>query len=349
MRTARVGDEVSPCYIIAEIGLNHNGNLGLAVESIEAAAACGVDAVKFQNFRTEDFLVDRTLLHTYRRQGHSVTESLYDICKRVEFRREWFGTLVPLCREKGVDFLSTPTSEEGVNDLVAVGCPLLKNGSDYLSHIPLIRYMARTGLPLLLSTGMADLEDVQGAVEAFTSAGNDHLILLHCVSNYPTRGADVNLRRMVALREKFGLPVGFSDHTEGWVAAVQAVTLGAVVVEKHFTLSRDLDGPDHWFSSDPRELAALVREVREARERMGSGRIAPAKSELDVRDAYRLGLVAARDLPAGHVLQAQDMAFRKPCTGLSPREMDEAVSRRIIRPLRAGESVQRDNLAKRES
>ncbi len=337
----------SPCFLIAEIGLNHNGDYDLAVRSIKAAAASGADAVKFQNFITEDFLTDRTITHTYRQGGKEITEPLYDICKRSEFKREWIAPLKALCDDLGVVFLSTPTSKRGVDDLVDNGVEFLKNGSDYLTHLPLLRYMSATGAWVVVSTGLAYVEDIDAAVEAL-AAHSERVILLHCVSNYPTNPENVNLRRMLSLKERYGLPVGFSDHTEGWEAAVQAVTMGAKVVEKHFTLDRSLPGPDHWFSSDPTEFVELADQVRRAEARMGSPMIEPAVGEREVLADYRLGVYALRDLSKGEFLKDADVIFRKPCAGLSPRELEAMRDQPLQADVKADEPIRPEAFGREE-
>lgn len=323
----------SKCFIIAEIGLNHNGEFDLARRSVEAAAKAGCDAVKFQNFRTEDFIRDRAQTFTYKSQGKEVTESFYELCKRNEFKPEWMGELSELAKKLGMEFLSTPTSEEGIRDLKNAGCSYVKNGSDYLTHLPLLRMMAESGMAVIVSTGMADDRDIDAALGALKPALPDRVTLLHCTSNYPTTPENTNLRRMTALRERYGLPVGFSDHTEGWQAAVQAVTLGATMIEKHFTLDRDLPGPDHWFSATPNEMAELVNEVRRAESCLGDAAIKPAKGEMATRNEYRIGLVAAKDLAAGDSLTEDMVAFRKPAHGLLPRDLPNYLGRRLAGPV----------------
>lgn len=190
-------------FIIAEVGLNHNGNIDLAVKSIEEAAKAGADAVKFQNYRTEDFIFDRSLTYTYLSQGKEVTESMWDLCKRCETKREWLPPLKKICDTLSVEFMSTPTSESGVDDLIDVGVNKIKNGSDYLTHLPLLKYMGSTGATVIISTGMADSSEVQDAVDAVRSGGKSNIILMHCTSSYPTKASDVNLNRMIALQEVF--------------------------------------------------------------------------------------------------------------------------------------------------
>ncbi|MBV9862383.1 MAG: N-acetylneuraminate synthase family protein [Alphaproteobacteria bacterium] len=325
-----------PCFIAAEIGINHNGDLDLARRSIDAAKAAGADGVKFQNYRTEDFLRDRSLTYRYRSQGRDIVERQYDLFKRCELDREALTDLARYCREIGMAFFTTPTGETGLADAVAAGAVLLKNGSDYLTHLPLIEAMARTGIATVLSTGMSTLAEIDDAVRAFRRAGGEQLVLLHCVSAYPAPLASAHLRKIPVMAAAFDCPVGFSDHTEGVVAAAVAVGLGAVMVEKHFTLDRGLPGPDHWFSSDPAELTALVAAIRGAEASLGSPSLGPATGEAEMRDLARLSCVAARDLPAGHVLAAADIAFARPGTGLAPKGREWLCGRRVAAPVPTG-------------
>jgi N,N'-diacetyllegionaminate synthase len=322
--------------LVAEVGINHNGDLDLARKSIESASQAGAKAVKFQNYRTEEFLSDRTLTYEYISQGDKVVESQFDMFKRCELKREWLPALKETCDQYNVLFLSTPTGKEGLQDLIRVGVPMLKNGSDCLQHIPLIQAMAQTGLPTIISTGMGSFEDIREAVEAYREAGGKDLILMHCTSVYPTPPADVNLRKIPALARAFNCPVGLSDHSAGVVAALGAVALGVRIIEKHFTVDRNLPGPDHRFSSDPAELKLLVHAVRELETCLGSELIAAASAESHGRVQYRLSCVAARDLPAGHVLTEADIAFRRPGYGLPPKEFAKLLGRRLPGPVENG-------------
>ena len=324
------------CYIIAEVGINHNGKFKLANKMIEEASKTGVDAVKFQNFRTEDFIFNKSLQYTYKSQGKEITESMWDLCKRSEMKREWLLKLKELCDKLGVVFMSTPTSESGVNDLVNIGIKVLKNGSDYLSHLPLLKHMGSTNLPVIISTGMAYESEIKEAVEAVQSSGNSPIFLLHCTSAYPTEASDVNLRRMVALKKAFNLPVGFSDHTIGSSAAVQSVTLGACVIEKHFTLDHNMAGPDHWFSLIPSELKKYVKDIREAEKRMGSEKIEPSKGEKINRNEYRLSLIAVNDISQGQALKREDFSIAKPGSGLPPKESEKIIGKKLAKDIKKG-------------
>ena len=309
-----------PCFVVAEIGVNHNGDMDLAKREIDAAVAASADAVKFQSYRVEEFLFNRSLTFTYISRGRQVTEPQYDLFKRCELTTEALTELKRHCDERGVIFQSTPMSPQGVRDLLDLGAPILKNGSDSLNHLPLIRAMGESGLPTVISTGMATIADVDEAVRAFRATGNCNLVLLHCVSAYPTPVAETNLARIPSLAQVFGCPVGFSDHTQGHLAAALSVTFSACLVEKHFTLDHDLPGPDHWFSVTPAELKALVKSVRDAEAMIGTAALGPTHSEGEGRREYRLSCVAASDLPQGHRLSIEDIVFGRPGHGMSPAQ-----------------------------
>jgi N-acetylneuraminate synthase/N,N'-diacetyllegionaminate synthase len=325
-----------PCYIAAEIGINHNGDMALAHRAIEAAAAAGADAVKFQNYRTEDFLADHSLTYSYVSQGKPVTESQFAMFKRCELSAAQLGELKAHCDRLGIGFFSTPTGEEGVRDLERLGAVLIKNGSDLLTHLDLIRVMAHTGLPVVLSTGMATLGEIDDAVTVFREAGGRELILLLCTSSYPTPPEEVNLRRIPTLAVSFGCPAGFSDHTEGITAALGAVTLGACFVEKHFTVDRDMPGPDHRFSSDPAEFAALVQGIRQLEASLGTSTLGPTDSEAPGRRDFRLSCLTARDLPAGTRIAPEHVVFRRPGTGIPPKLRDALLGQILKRAVPAG-------------
>lgn len=318
-----------PVFIVAEIGINHNGDMALARESIAAAAEAGADSVKFQNYRTEDFVSDRSLMFEYTSQGEKVVEPQYDMFKRCELDCDQLAMLKEEADRHGLDFHSTPTSVEGIHDLQAIGCHLLKNGSDYLTHLDLIRSMGETGMATVLSTGMATLKEIDEGVRAFRETGNEKLILLHCTSSYPTPPEEVNLARLPVLADAFDVPVGLSDHTAGTTAATGAACMGSCWIEKHFTLDRNLPGPDHWFSMDPDELRTLVGEVRAAEKMVGSTRIGPTESEALGRRDFRLSCVAFDDFSAGHVLTLKDIAFRRPGTGVEPAQAPLLVGHKL--------------------
>ena len=332
------------CYVIAEVGMNHNGDVDLARRLIDVAADAGANAIKFQNFQTEDFITDRRLTWSYECAGGTITEAQYDMFKRYELTGEKLALAAEHCRARGVDFASTPTSEEGVAECVRLGAAFLKNGSDFLTHLPLVRAMARAGLQTVLSTGMATVAEIDDAVRAFRESGGSDLVLLHCVSLYPAQISTLHLRRVRALERTFGCPVGFSDHSRGIVAATVAAALGAVAIERHFTLDKSLPGPDHRFSADPAELRAMVAALRDATAALGEERLGYDESEAEARRLHRLSCVASRPLAASDILKADDIAFRRPGDGLPPKAADWLVGRKLARAILTGNAIRADDL-----
>ena len=330
-------------FIVAEIGINHNGDMGLANELINAAAEAGADSVKFQNYRTEDFVNDRSLTIEYQSQGKKVKESQYDLFKRCELNRGKLAKLKEICDSAGVIFHSSPTSIEGIEDLKSVGCQILKNGSDYLTNLRLIRAMGETGLLTVLSTGMATLEEIEDAVQIYNSTGNKNLILLHCTSSYPTDAGEVNLSRIKSLSKKFDIHTGFSDHSKGVIAAVGASLLGARWIEKHFTLDHSLSGPDHWFSMNPIELKELVLSIRYAEKIMGDSKIAPTSSEIINRKEYRLSCVASRDIDFGVTISHEDIDFQRPGNGIPPSGEDVILGKKIFCSIKKGQQFKKEH------
>jgi len=326
--------------LVAEIGINHNGDRDLAESMIIAAKRAGADAVKFQNYKTEDFLTDGTLRYRYISQGMEVEESQFDMFKRCELDDDALKHLKCFCDQNGIIFFSTPTNESGVDILRDLGVPYLKNGSDFLGHLPLIRYMARTGIPTILSTGMATEGEIAEACESYLTAHGRNLMLLVCTSSYPTPPANVHLRRIPELRRRFGVPVGFSDHTAGWEAAVAAVCLGACLIEKHFTTDQSMPGPDQWFSSNPSDFSELVLRVRNAELLLGSSKVEPTPVEHQARAEYRLSCVAARDLIPGVILAESDIRFRRPATGIPPSRIQELLGKQLVMTIGRGEPFQ---------
>ncbi len=325
-----------PCFIAAEIGINHNGDMDLAARMIDAAADAGVDAVKFQNYNTEDFILNPDLTYSYISQGQTVVERQSDMFKRYELSAEQLAFLKSHCDKRNVVFFSTPTGKDGVDKLLKLGCPLLKNGSDFLVNLPLIGMMAQTGVPVIISTGMATLGEIDDAVRAFEGNGGKELIILHCTSSYPTPNADVHLKKIPALAAAFNYPVGFSDHTWGIESAIGARVLGAAFIEKHFTLDRNLPGPDHRFSSDPAEMKMLVEAVRKIEACLGEGKIGPTGVEEKGREEYRLSCVAKRDIAPGEVIRDIDIGFSRPATGIPPKDARYIIGKKAKMAIKKG-------------
>ncbi len=307
-----------PCFIIAEAGVNHNGSLEMARQLIDAAAEVGADAIKFQTFQAERLAAPGAPKASYQMRTTDHNESQFDLLRRLELAPNAHQDLIAYAQEKRLVFLSSPFDEESADLLVGLGLPALKIPSGEITNLPFLAHVAHQGKPMIVSTGMSRLGEVEKALETIEAAGSPDVILLHCVSNYPADPADVNLRAMQTMATAFRKPVGYSDHTFGVEAALGAVALGACVIEKHVTLDRGLPGPDHLASSEPHELAALIRSIRTLEAALGDGRKGPAKSEANTASVARKSLVAARDIGAGELLTDELIAVKRPGTGLQP-------------------------------
>ncbi len=324
-----------PAYIVAEIGINHNGDMNLAKKAILAAKEAGADAVKFQNYKTEDFVPTKNLEYEYIFQGKVVKEFQYDMFKRYELSDEQLIDLKSFCDANHIDFHSTPTNFQGVDLLKKIGVAVLKNGSDYLTNLDLVEYMGKSGLPTVLSTGMALISEIDDAVNIFRSTGNNNLILLHCTSRYPTPAEDIHLEKIKTLKDAFGVVTGFSDHSEGAWAAVGSIPYAAAWIEKHFTLDKNLPGPDHRFSSDAKEFSQMVEGVRYMEKAIGKPQLGPTEHEYGSRESFRLSCCAARELNPGDILSKNDLLFIRPGRGIPPKLANYIVGRRVKNPVKA--------------
>jgi N,N'-diacetyllegionaminate synthase len=325
-----------PCFIIAEAGVNHNGSLVTARQLIDMAAEAGADAVKFQTFKAERLVTPDAPQAAYQAANTGSAEAQFSLLKRLELDVAAHQDLIAYCAERDILFLSTPFDEYSADLLVELGLPVLKISSGELTNLPFLRHVSSLGQPLIVSTGMATLGEVETAVETIRRTGAPPLALLHCVSNYPADPADVNLRAMATMAAAFGVPVGYSDHTLGIEVPLAAVALGACGVEKHFTLDRTLPGPDHKASLEPGELAAMVRGIRTVEAALGDGRKRPAPGEADTAAVVRKSLVAAQDIAAGETLVADMVAIKRPGTGLTPGLYEAVIGRRARVNIGAG-------------
>ncbi len=317
-----------PVFVVAEIGLNHNGSVDTALEMVRAAKACGADAVKVQSFSAACFTTAR---------GTWKGESQLEMFKRYELPREAYFQIADECRKEGLVFFGTPDCVEHARWLVDAGAGGIKVGSDDLTNLPLLRQLAAFGLPMILSTGMGDDVEIQAAIDTVTNEVDD-VAVLYCSSVYPAPLSSLRLRKIDWLDS---LPwvgaAGFSDHTEGTTAAQLAVAAFAAIIEKHFTLDHSMPGPDHAWSSDPIQFAALVRNVRAAESALSDAPMDPA--EIAVRVVARRSIVAARDLSAGHVLSDADIAFKRPGDGLPPADAGKLIGKTLSKPLAADDLV----------
>ncbi len=321
----RVGDD-QPILIVAEVGFNHNGDPKLALEMVRAAATHGAGAVKFQTFVADRWVSRFT--PTYGVADPSLPKTQRELYRRYELPLDAYAELVQMARTQRVLLFSTPFDQGSADFLETLGVPAFKIASGDLTHHRLLRHAAEKGKPIILSTGMATLGEVETAVRVVTvEAGNPNLILLHCTSSYPCEATDANVRAVVTLRSAFGVPVGFSDHTRDNLAAILAAALGACVIEKHFTTDRNLPGVDQHFSMDPPQLAALSADLRVLRGVLGDGRKQPRQGEAAARELARRSLVAACDIAKGTALTPELIDEKRPGTGLPPEALQWVVGR----------------------
>lgn len=327
-------------FVIAEAGVNHNGDLEMARRLIAAGAEAGADAVKFQTFRAGEIASPEAAPAEYQMRNRGTpAESQLDLLRPLELGRDAHFQLANYAKEKGIVFLSSPFDPQSADLLEEVGVPLYKLGSGEITNVPLLRHVARKGKPVILSTGMATLDEVRYAVDIMRVEGNRDLVLMHCVTEYPAPPAEVNLRAIATMATTFGLPVGYSDHTEGNQIAWAATALGACCIEKHFTLSRALEGPDHAASAEPDEIKALVSGIRSIELALGDGIKRPAPCELANRRLVRRSVFAAQEIPAGSVLTAALLACQRPGTGIPSERLDDLMGRQATRTFRAGEML----------
>jgi N,N'-diacetyllegionaminate synthase len=324
-----------PVFIIAEAGVNHNGDYRLACRLIDAALDSGADAVKFQTWITEKLVLKNAVLADYQRKNLGEKKSQYEMLKSLELSFPTFRRLKAYAKRRGILFLSTPDEEESADFLEEIGVPLFKIGSGEITNLPYLKHVGRKGRPIILSTGMSTLAEVKAAVRAIEKTRNRNLVLLHCVSNYPAQPPDCNLAAMATLHAEFGYPVGFSDHTQGQSVAVAAVAMGACVLEKHLTLDNRMKGPDHRASLNPTDFASLVRAMREAESAMGDGRKQPTASELKTKKVVQKTLVTARALRAGVMLRAKDIVLRRTSGGLPRSSLPLLLGRKTRRAVPA--------------
>ncbi len=335
----RIGPS-KPAFIIAEAGVNHNGDLNTAYELVDAAAYAGADAVKFQTWVTEKLCAPGAPKAPYQQEEVGIEEDQFTMLKRLELPYEWHSSLQQRAIERGLIFLSTPDEIDSARFLVGIGVPALKIGSGEVTNHLFLRQLSRLGRPVLLSTGMSTLEEVEGAIAVLRTDGPLALALLHCVSAYPAPDAAMNLRCLATLQAKFQVPVGLSDHSMGTAAALIAVGVGMSLLEKHLTLDKRAPGPDHAASATPDEFRHLVSAVRAAEEMLGTGTKVPAVCEIDTRAAVRRSLHYSLDLFSGHPIALEDMvALRSGVEGLAPQIALTLEGRHLKKAASAGHSV----------
>ncbi len=332
-----------PCYVIAEIGVNHNGDVDLAHRMVDAAKSAGADAVKFQTFRTNDLIRRGTKKAAYQ-AAKTGAGSQDDMLRKLELPLSAFAELKAHCDEVGIDFISTAFDSQSLHDVVSLGPVCLKWPSGELNNFSLLRQAAQCELPVLLSTGMGTVLEITAAHDLLKRGGCDQIVVLQCVSNYPARIEDQNLRSIPAMSSLFECPAGFSDHTEGPYAALAARALGMAVLEKHFTLDQNMDGPDHMASMEPDAFAQMVRVLRQVEIGLGDGKKQPLASEENVREVARKSLVYRHGFGAGHVLAEADLTAKRPGNGISPDRIDQFVGLALRCSVEADEMLRVDHV-----
>ncbi len=324
-----IGDGCPP-FIIAEAGINHNGDVDIAKKMIEVAKECGADAIKFQTFKADEFIANPDEIYTYYSQGKKVVESMFEMFKRYEFSKKQWKEIIAHCKSKNIVFLTTPQNASDLDLILGLtNLSIIKVGADDLTNLILLKYYASKRIPMIISAGMAYASEIEDAVNTIRNVGNDSIIVLHCVSSYPADAEEINLKKMGAIKDSFGVTIGFSDHSIGITASVGAVASGAKVIEKHFTLDKNLKGPDHWFSANPQELKELVKSIRFIEKALGFPELIPTTKETDMRKICRRSLVAVRNLKKGLRLSETDIAYKRPGTGIAPKFAPYILGRRL--------------------
>lgn len=339
-------------FIIAEAGVNHNGLDRLAMEMVQVAADCGADAIKFQTFSADKLARRGAAKAAYQAVATGAGDQ-HAMLKSLEMSVELHRALFAECERVGIEFMSTPFDEEAASFLIGLGMKWIKIASGEITNHPLLAFLASHGLPIILSTGMADMDEIKIAIAIIESAQaavpvrppGPALTILHCTSNYPAAYTDVNLRAMQTIADETGLAVGYSDHTLGIAVATAAAALGAQVIEKHFTLDRDLVGPDHKASLIPDDLRAMVEQIRAVEAAMGSPVKAPTASELPIRALVRRSVTAAQDIAAGTMVTENVLTLLRPGDGIPPSAMNSVLGRVAARAISAGSTLQWDDLA----
>lgn len=327
------------CYVIAEIGVNHNGDVDLARQMIDVAAKSGADAVKFQTFFADELVTRTAAKADYQLATTDKAQSQYDMLKALELNEDELHALNTYCREAGIGFLSTPFSIRAVDLLESVGVNAFKVSSGDLTYVQMLDHMARKGKPIILSTGMGTMAEIEDAVRTIETAGNTQISILHCVSNYPAAPEDCNLAAMATIENAFGYPVGWSDHTVGEATTLAAVALGAAIIEKHITLDATMDGPDHSASMEPPAFDTMMTNIRTIERAMGSTVKRPTEAETRTALVARRSLTAAHDLAAGHVMSESDVAILRPGTGIPPKDLPFVLGRPLAIPVKTGDTL----------
>ncbi len=331
-------------FIIAEAGVNHNGQLDLAFQLVDKAVEIGADCVKFQTFKTENIVTKTSPKANYQMLVTDKSESQFDMLKKLELQKEDFKKIKAYCTQKGIQFLSTPYNPEDADLLNDLGVEAFKIASGQLVELPFLKHVARFGKQMIISTGMANLSEVFAAVQAIRSVGNNDIIVLQCNTDYPSKIEDTNIKAMITMRDAIGVRVGYSDHVPNNYACYSAVALGAEVIEKHFTLDKNMEGPDHSCSLEPTEFKELIEGVRNVEKCLGTGIKTPSQSEINNTYGMRRSLVARTDLQSGTVLEEKHFGFKRPANGLSPNYLETLIGKKLKKDIAQDEAFTFDSI-----
>ena len=333
-------DAESPPFIIAEAGLNHNGKIEKALEMIKLAKNSGADAIKFQTFKATEIVSDKSLNFTYKSQGKMITESQLELFKRCELDKDNFFEIKKACDKENILFLSTPQNRSDLDLLLEIGIPAIKVGSDDFTNIPLLKNYSNTGLPLIVSCGMSNLNEIRQTLSAIGALENYPVVLMLTTSEYPTPPTNVNLLKLETLSRNFpDIILGYSDHTQGILASSLAVAFGAKVFEKHFTLDKNLPGPDQWFSEDPTSLKKWVSSIRIAYDMLGCSELKPTKNEEGMKILARRSVVTLCDIEKGETFNEKNIGFRRPGNGLPPTMIEKIYNKKSSKKILKGSLV----------
>lgn len=327
-------------FIIAEAGVNHNGDINLAKRLVDMAKECGADAIKFQTFKAEESTGTFAEKAQYQKDNDKTQESQLEMIKKLELPFEDFKEIQDYCNGKGIIFISTPDGIESLNYLVKLDIPIIKVGSTEVTNVDFLTEIAKTGKPIILSTGMSTLGEVEKALNILYDAGNKNVKLMHCTTDYPTAVEDVNLLAMITLRDSFKIPVGLSDHTLGFEAAVAATAFGAQFIEKHITLDRNMKGPDHKASMPPQDFKEYVKHIRNTEKLLGDGIKRPTEKEKLIMTQARRSILAACDLKKGTIIEKDMLTYKRPGNGINPELSYLLIGRELKRDLSKDEVIQ---------
>lgn len=331
---------MSKVFIIAEAGVNHNGDIEIAKKLVDAAIVAGADAVKFQTFRAENLVCKDAEKAKYQMETTEKTESQFDMLKRLELTPDMHQQLISYCKSKQIMFLSTPFDIESLNYLVQCGIDMIKIPSGEITNYPYLEKVGKTGKKVILSSGMSYLDEIRNAVAVLRDNGSRDITVLHCNTEYPTPYCDVNLRAMLQIQNELGVQVGYSDHTSGIEVPIAAVALGAVVIEKHFTLDRNMEGPDHKASLEPNELKEMVKAIRNIELSLGDEQKVPSDSEKQNINIVRKSIVAKRDIAQGEILTEENLTTKRPGNGLTPMKWREVLGTKAVRDFKMDELIE---------